>query len=147
MLSKNGLSPIISSVILIAFALTIAAVLGGWFTSLTRTQTETVSGGTASSMNCTKGVLTIVATKFSDNNSNVIISNTGMIDLTDGFDLYVEDDSDNFDTGNISTDLLKGQTTNISTVNGYLTGSSLNLVRVTSRSCPSVWVEKTSGFD
>lgn len=147
MFPKKGLSPIVASVLLIAFALTVAAVLGGWFTSLTRTQTETVSGISTTQLNCTKGALTIVATNFSNNDSNVVFSNTGTVDLSGGFDLYVEDSSGNFDTNNITTDLLKGHTTNISTTGGYLTGSSLSKVRVTSKSCPSVSIEKTSGFD
>jgi len=79
----KGISPLIASVLLIAFTLVAAAILGGWLTSMTKSSTDTVGSELAKQVNCSKITLDVIDA-LCHNNTNVTVSlhNIGSISLT-----------------------------------------------------------------
>lgn len=79
----KGISPLIASVLLIAFTLSVAAIIGSWLTSMTKTTTDTVGGELAKQVNCSKVTLDVIdALCHSTTNVTVSIQNIGPISLT-----------------------------------------------------------------
>ncbi len=78
---SRGISPIIASVLMIAFTLAVAALVGGWLTSTVREETTQVGTGFALQVNCTKAVLDIIDAVCVTNNITIGVSNTGPVSL------------------------------------------------------------------
>lgn len=76
---KKGISPLLATVILIALTLSVAALLGSWFTSVTRMQTGIIEEAATKQVNCTAAFLEIVdvACSGSTDNIKVTITNLG----------------------------------------------------------------------
>ena len=132
----KGISPLMASILLIAFTLAVAVIIGSWLTSMSSQEASTVGGGVNETVTCSKGVIDIVSIV---NSTAVIIQNTGQIDLTGDFTLACG--------GNITTttgiSLTKGDMTDLATSGGCQTSN--NKVRVSSHSCPNVYSECTYG--
>lgn len=81
----KGISPLIASVLLIAFTIAVAGILSGWFTSFTKTATETVGGEATERLACSYGGIAILNLKYGTTTYNISgnIENTGDIDLGD----------------------------------------------------------------
>ena len=127
----KGISPLMASVLLIAFTLAVAVVIGSWLTSLSSQQASTVGGAVNETVTCSKGVLDIVSIV---NDTTVIIQNAGQIGLSGNFTLSCG--------GNISTTSLtfeKGDMASLS-CNGACQTSG-NKIRVSSYVCPQVYAE------
>jgi flagellin-like protein len=79
----KGISPLIASVLLIAFTLGVAAVIGTWLASVSKTGTETVGGEFSRGVNCS-GVILDIADAICHHTTNVTIMlhNLGSIPLT-----------------------------------------------------------------
>lgn len=143
----KGISPLMAGVLMIAFTLAVAAIVGSWLTLISRTETAEIETGFRRTINCSKGVIDIVdVTCDSNGNVDIVINNVGAIDLTDGFSTYAIDTADNTSTNVSATtsslprgSMMKMEDSVKVTING-----TLDKVRVTSMSCPSVWAEKTS---
>lgn len=79
--SKKGVSPLIATVLLIAIVITIALVILGWLSTLTKTTTSTVTNKTSESVNCASASISIedvfVIGTGSTASANVIVKNTG----------------------------------------------------------------------
>jgi hypothetical protein len=75
---------LIASVLLIAFTVSVAMIVMGWFSSFVRTTTENVSGVTQGAIGCSSGIVDIdrIYITNTTGNATVIVKNTGQIALT-----------------------------------------------------------------
>ena len=80
---RKGISPFIASVLLIAFTVAVAGILGGWYTSFTKTSTETVKEHAEEELTCAYGGINLYDVTYSNGNVSGIIRNTGTITLGD----------------------------------------------------------------
>lgn len=149
---QKGLSPIIASVLLIAFSLAIAALLGGWFTSLTKTETETIEESATTTVNCTKAVMDIISVSCNStsNEFRLALNNLGSIELYD-LSTYAKigiEDYQNSTGGPNSTNvwgpgeqiILRYGCT------GYCSqNATVGKVRVSAGSCGNVYIEEEAG--
>ena len=133
----KGISPLLASVLLIAFTLAVAVVIGSWLTSISSQETSIVSDSLNKTVTCSKGVLDIV--DIPDNNT-VIIQNSGQIDLTGSFTLSCG--------ANITTSASTGLPTGgMASLTSSGCQDSGNKIRVSSHVCPSVYTECTYNTD
>lgn len=152
---RKGISPLIATVLLIAFTLSIAGLLGGWLSSLTKTQTETLEKTSREVVNCTGAIIDIVDVSCSSTNKQfkVTVSNIGSVDMYD-FSIFAIINNTQYinSTGgpNSTYPLLPGEQAILAygcdnTV--YCVGNaSVGRVRVTPGICPSAWVEESPGI-
>ncbi len=65
-IGENGISPMIATVLLIAFTVAVAGIVGLWITTLTSTQTETTGSAAEKQVLCARSIITIdeVTSKF-----------------------------------------------------------------------------------
>lgn len=79
----KGISPLIASVLLIAFTIGVAALYSGWITSFTKKTTEQVQEQSEKRVTCSYGGIAIDNVKYNTTNKNVsgTIENTDIIDL------------------------------------------------------------------
>ena len=124
-----------ASILLIAFTLAVAVIIGSWLTSMSSQQASTVGGAVNETITCSKGVIDIVS--IPDNNT-VIIQNAGQIDLTGDFTLTCGTNI----TTTSSVSLVKGNMTALTSSGCQDSG---NKIRVSSHVCPNVYVECTYG--
>lgn len=127
-----------ASILLIAFTLAVAVVIGSWLTSMSAQQTGIVGGAVNETVTCSKAVLDIV--DIIDNNT-VIIQNAGQIDLSGNFTLSC---GINITSSSSSVDLPTGGMASLTSSGCQDSG---NKIRVSSHVCPSVYVECTYGTD
>ncbi|MCS7135077.1 MAG: hypothetical protein NZ893_01390 [Candidatus Aenigmarchaeota archaeon] len=149
----KGVSPLIATVLLIAFTLSIAGLLGGWLSGLTKTQTETIEKSSEETMNCTGSVLSIVNvlcgnnTPTEPNALRVVLANEGNNALY-GFSTFAQIGTNQYinSTGgpNISSPLSPGAH---ATLEYYcptvcVDGATISKIRVSPSNCPTAWAEK-----
>jgi flagellin-like protein len=79
----KGISPVIASVLLIAFTIAVATLYSGWITSFTKTTTEEVQEKSEKRVTCSYGGIAIDDVKYNKTTGNLtaIIENTDIIDL------------------------------------------------------------------
>jgi len=126
-----------ASILLIAFTLAVAVIIGSWLTSMSSQQASNVGGAVNETVTCSKGVLSIVS--IPDNNT-LIIQNMGHIDLTGGFSLTC---GTNITTAS-SVSLVQGNMTALTSSGCQVSG---NKIRVSSHVCPNVYAECTYGIN
>ena len=150
---KKGISPLLATVILIALTLAVAALLGSWFTSVTRMQTDIIEETAATQINCTAAHLEIsdVTCSGSSDNIKVSITNLGNDIALYNFTTLVTINNTYYlnSTGgpNSTNQLNPGEQAILSyhcdnttyCVNGIKVGK----IRVTSLVCPDRYAEKT----
>lgn len=77
----KGISPLIAAVLLIAFTVAIATLIMGWFSTLTRTTTTTVSNKTTEAVACSNALISIedvyVRLNSTESDVRVIVKNSG----------------------------------------------------------------------
>jgi flagellin-like protein len=78
----KGISPLIASVLLIAFTLAAATIIGAWMTSTMKSSTDTVGGQLTSNVNCSSNVINLDVLCHNNNNVTVIVQNIGSASLT-----------------------------------------------------------------
>ena len=126
-----------ASILLIAFTLAVAVIIGSWLTSMSSQQASTVGGSVNETVTCSKGVLGIVTIP---SDTSVIVQNAGQIDLTGGFTISCG--------GNVTThssvSLAAGAIGNFTEDTGGCQVSG-NKIRVSSHICPQVYTECTYG--
>jgi len=130
----KGISPLIASILLIAFTLAVAVIIGSWLTSISSQQSSSVGASANQTVTCSKGVIAIVSIP---NNNTVIIQNQGQIDLSGNFTLSC---GTNISTSSVS--LAKGSMVSL-TSSGCI--DSGNKIHISSYVCPSVYTECTYG--
>jgi flagellin-like protein len=147
---EKGLSPLMASIILIALTLTVAAFLGSWLTSMTKSQTGTVERSGEKLINCTNSRLDIAAVSCSNPNGQVKIAatNVGQFELYN-FSIFVKLGS-NFITNSSYPGLgylNPGEqvvfTQPCSKTTECINGTKVELVRITPGNCPQSFIEET----
>ena len=76
---KKGISPFIAVVLLIAFTLSVAAIMGGWITSFTKSTSETVEERSEERIECAYGGVALNDLVYNSTLGNI----TGYIENTD----------------------------------------------------------------
>ncbi|MBU5689633.1 MAG: archaellin/type IV pilin N-terminal domain-containing protein [Candidatus Aenigmatarchaeota archaeon] len=152
-MKSKGVSPLIATVLLIAFTLSIAGLIGGWLSGMTKTQTESIEKSSMETMNCTGSVVSIfnvVCTNTSVNGPNKImiaISNEGNNALY-GFSSFAEIGTTQYinNTGGptIDSPLYPGEHVILEYGCADLCqdNQTITKVRVSPSNCPSSWAEK-----
>jgi flagellin-like protein len=79
----KGVSPLISSVLLIAFAIVVAGLYSGWITSFTKTTTEEVQEQSEKKVTCSYGGIALDNVKYNNTSGNIsgTVENTDLINL------------------------------------------------------------------
>lgn len=75
---KKGISPLLATVILIALTLAVAALLGSWFTSVTRMQTGIIEEDIRKQVNCTSALLDISDITCSNDTQRIQVTITNL---------------------------------------------------------------------
>ena len=68
---KKGISPMIATVLLIAFTVAVGGILSMWLTSMTSTQTTTTGSAAEKQILCARSVLSIDEVYYNYNGSNI----------------------------------------------------------------------------
>ncbi len=124
----KGISPLIAAVLLIAFTVAIATLIMGWFSTLTRNTTDTVSNKTTEAVGCSNSQISIedvyiTAGGTLNGSARVIAKNTGFSDLTINSAQMFNTTGGNFSTGfSVVTDFTPGAIRTI-----YLTNVSASV--------------------
>jgi len=150
---KKGISPLLATVILIALTLSVAALLGSWFTSLTRMQTGIIEEDIRTQINCTSALLEItdVTCSGSSDNIKVAITNLGNdIELYNFSTLVTLNNTyylNNTGGPNSTNPLKPGEQAILSYFCDNTTycfnGVKVSKVRVGPNNCPQAYAEKT----
>lgn len=93
---RKGISPFIASVLLIAFAITVAGIYSGWITSFTKTTTETVKEHSEKRVTCSYGGIALDDVKYNRTSRNLsgTVENTDIIALGNiDFEIFYTDAS------------------------------------------------------
>jgi flagellin-like protein len=86
MVSKNivrpkGISPMIATVLLIAFTVAVGGIVSIWITGFTSTTTEEVSKQSDVEVTCSYGGISVYSLSYCSNYLSGIVKNTNMIDI------------------------------------------------------------------
>ena len=77
----KGISPLIASVLLIAFTVSISMIIMGWFSSFVRTSTSNISAATTEAIGCNSASVNIERVYISGTTGNIIVKNSGFVSL------------------------------------------------------------------
>lgn len=148
----KGLSPLIATVLLVALTLAVGALLGSWFTSMSKTQTEIIGESAKAQVNCTGALLDVVDVICSNSTQElrVVVSNLGDVELHD-FSVLVRIDGtyyQNSTGGPNSTHPLKPGEQEVlsyycSNVTHCVGGRKVQSVLVSPGNCPQAYSEKS----
>ncbi len=135
----KGISPLIAAVLLIAFTVSIATIILGWFSSFTKGTTANISSQTQTAIGCSAADITIDHIYCSGTTCRVLVSNTGSKDLTSVNAMIVTTDGTACSTTS-SNNLTKGSTKSIEvnvTDCGTINSTTFSRAIVTTE-CPGV---------
>lgn len=132
----KGISPLMATILLIAFTLAVAVIIGSWLTSMSSQQADVVGGHANETVTCAQGVLKIAS--IPDNNT-VIIQNAGQIELSGNVTLTCGTNV----TTTSSVILPKGAMASLTSSGCQDSG---NKISISSYVC-SVYIECTYGSD
>ena len=93
---KKGISPFLATVLLIAFAIAVAAIFGGWMTSFTSETTEEVQERSEKRVTCSYGGIALedLTYNISSRNFSGKVENTDIIVLGNiDFEIFYDDDT------------------------------------------------------
>lgn len=81
--STKGISPLVATVLLIAFVVAIAGVIAAWLSGFAKSQTELVSSQSSLSVTCSYGSINMKSLKFTSSVSKLAgtLENNGQIPL------------------------------------------------------------------
>lgn len=126
---KKGVSPIIATVLLIAFAVALGAVVMNWgkgFVETTAKDTENKANlDLACEQSLSFGVKTIGQTPkvcFNTTHVKVMLENTGSVDITGMQIMFFNNDSDSYNFENDTLTIPAGSVTKFMSINHNLTG-------------------------
>jgi len=149
---RKGLSPLIATVLLIAMTLAVATILGGWFSGITKTQTEIMEETTKKQINCTGALLSIsdVMCSSTDQQLKIAITNLGNTELY-GFSTLAKVNNtfyENNTGGPSSTNALNpGEQTILvypcSNTLYCVSNAAIESLRISPTNCPSAWTVST----
>lgn len=78
---RKGISPIVATVLMIAFTVAVAGILSGWLTSFTTSSTETVKSQSDTELTCSYGGISLKSLKYSGGYLSGNIDNTRTVSL------------------------------------------------------------------
>ena len=93
---KKGISPFIATVLLIAFAIAVASIFGGWLSTFTQTTTEEVQEHSETRVTCTYGGIALEDLEYNKTAANFSgkVENTDIIALGNiDFEIFYTDAS------------------------------------------------------
>ena len=129
----KGISPLIAAVLLIAFTVAIATLVMGWFSTLTRETTTTVSNKTTEAVACSNAQITVedvyvTAGSLASGSARVVVKNTGFTILGITSIKVYNTTGHNFSTG-------------FSVVSSFPSGSiqSFSITNVSVPTCPGTF--------
>lgn len=149
---RKALSPLMAVVMLVAFTLAVSALLGTWFTSMTKTETEIIEKGATEQINCTSAILDVVEVICynSTQELRVAIHNLGDVELYNFSTLARVNNTfyENSTGGPNSTHPLDPGEQTILTYYCSRTAycasdATVEWVRVSPSNCPQAWMKKT----
>lgn len=145
----KGISPLIASVLLIAFTLGVAAIIGTWLASVSKTGTETVGGQFGKEVNCSGTVLDIVdALCHGTTNVTVMLQNKGSIPLTNST-FYMRTTNQTTCVNNQNDTIAAGGISKYEINCNFPSGEILNFVRASAlcQGSVSIYTEKSAFSD
>ena len=92
----KGLSPFIATVLLVAFAIAVAAIFGGWMSSFTKETTEEVGERSEKRVTCSYGGIALEDLEYNKTIANFTgkVENTDIIPLGNiDFEIFYDDDT------------------------------------------------------
>ena len=125
-----------ATVLVVAFTLAVAALVGGWLTSTTQKTTSTIESGLSDQLDCSKGVIDIISV----NENGPLIQNMGQVEFSNGLSLACGTNV-NTTSENITVGEMYAMTCGTNCTDDGI------IIRVASIDCPSVFVECTYGTD
>ncbi len=78
---RKGISPLIATVLLIAFTVAVAGIISMWLTTFTSTSVEDVGERSSTELYCTYGGISVSDLRFCNSRLSGIIRNTGQVDV------------------------------------------------------------------
>lgn len=141
---KKGVSPFIATVLLIAFAIAVAAIFGGWLSSFTQTTTEEVQKRSEKRVTCNYGGIALEDLDYNKTTANFSgkVENTDIIVLGNiDFEIFYADASRTKLDLNIT--LLSGEKNTFNENVTKMNTTSYDKIRVITN-CSNVYDEATS---
>lgn len=78
---RKGISPLIATVLLIAFTVSVAAILGVWIPSFSREHTEEVGEHASREIYCSYAGISVSQLRFCNSRLSGIVRNTNLMDI------------------------------------------------------------------
>ncbi|MFB6190002.1 MAG: archaellin/type IV pilin N-terminal domain-containing protein [Candidatus Nanohaloarchaea archaeon] len=79
---RKGISPIVSSVLLLAVTLSVASIFSGWGPNLVKSVTQTTTNQTETTINCNQASVEIVSARYyTAGETAIVVRNTGTSEL------------------------------------------------------------------
>jgi len=141
---KKGVSPFIATVLLVAFAIAIAAVFGGWLSSFTQTTTEEVQEHSEKRITCSYGGIALEDLEYNKTAGNLSgkIENTDIIVLGNiDFEIFYTDASR--DKLDLNMTLEPGERDTFNQIVTKMNTTGYDKIRVITN-CSNVYDEATS---
>jgi flagellin-like protein len=129
---RKGISPIVSSVLLLAVTLSVASIFSGWGPNLVKSVTQSTTNQTETTIDCNKAAVEIVSAKYyPDTDTAIVVRNTGNSELKN---LQVSAWRDNLPMSQATISVSEG---NFTTKN-VSTSSKPDTIKAFSKDCSSV---------
>lgn len=131
-MGQKGLSPLVAVVLIIAFTVAVAGLIGSWLSATTKRETEIVGKSLQYQVNCTKASLEVMEVICSTNTLKVSVYNSGPIELTN-MSVYVSNGTTIYSNSTCSgNDMVGPGQTKVLTCTGspFVHGKRLSLVRI-----------------
>jgi flagellin-like protein len=80
-MKRKGISPLIATILLIAFTVSVAAILGMWIPTFTKEHTEEIGGQAGRELYCAYGGVSVSQLQFCNDRLSGILRNTNLVDI------------------------------------------------------------------
>ena len=141
---KKGLTPFISMVLLVAFAIGVAAIFSGWMSSFTKETTEEVQEHSEKRVTCSYGGIALEDLEYNKTIANFTgeVENTDIIVLGNiDFEIFYDDDTR--EKLDLNMTLEPGEKNTFNQQRTKMNTTTYNKIRVITN-CSNVYDEATS---
>jgi len=141
---RKGISPFVSTVLLVAFAIAVAVIFGGWISTFTQTTTKDVQEKSEKRVTCSYGGIALENLKYNKTTGNFSgkIENTDIIVLGNiDFEIFYTDDTR--EKLDLNMTLESGEKNTFTQSVSKMNSTSINKIRVITN-CSNVYDEATS---
>lgn len=129
---RKGISPIVSSVLLLAVTLSVASIFSGWGPNLAKSVTQSTTNQTETTISCNKAAVEVVSAKYyPSGDTAIVVRNTGNSELKN---LQISAWKESLP---ISQEVLSVSAGNFTT-NNVSTSSKPDTIKAFSKDCSSV---------